>query len=192
MYPPSHKYKRGDEVTPSYQYDFSLTFRHNKSNFIQSSHRLITNLKHRKVSHSIEFDKNNNIFSILIKKDEQSKKQITTVIPLNIRAVMKKDKFMQECIYLSPGSPNRLCSGQLEWEHAFVYKGKKIQARWAIVPCCTNHNRGQAMVKDYNRYRALKRVIEEVGGYTIDNLSADYQDRDWWMLWHQLETTYEK
>lgn len=32
------------------------------------------------------------------------------------------------------------CEGRVTREHAFIYKGSKIQEKWAIIPCCAAHH----------------------------------------------------
>ena len=93
-------------------------------------------------------------------------------IPKKLREEISKDPFMTVCIYQSQGAPNHNCKGRITWEHAYIYAGRKINAKWALVPCCENHNSGPAMDKDYNRYRAIIRA-------DIDELSEKYPNKDW-------------
>jgi len=190
------KLKKGDIITPEYVYDFSLDFKQNKAYFLEFSKKEINNLKYKKVGYKIEFNKNTHTFFLEVRKDEYTK-PITTTIPLKTRAEMRVDPFMKDCIYLTKGAPNNEChndpkrNGYPEWEHAFIHDGNKIQERWAIVPCCTNHNRGPSMVKDYNRYRALKRVVDGDVEVTMDDLTFKYPKIDWWQEWRHLEIKFK-
>jgi len=109
-------------------------------------------------------------------------------IPSELREQLEADPFMKRCIYTLPGAPNNACRGRIEWEHAFVYK-QQINEVWAIVGCCTAHNRGNAMVKSYNRYIALVRA-KELGLW--DEVKTKYPRHDWDQEFKYLSSLYEK
>lgn len=75
-------------------------------------------------------------------------------IPLKLRKEIANDKFMQKCIYKN-------CQNHPEWEHAFIYAGRQINEKWAIVPVCTYHHRGKGLNKEFNQYIAISRATEE-------------------------------
>ena len=104
-------------------------------------------------------------------------------IPKRMREDIADDPFMQSCIYNRPDAPNHDCSGRIEWEHAIIWAGKRVNEKWAIVPCCTSHNRGSGMVKDFNRYIALSRATEE----DFDK----YPKNDWRQVLKYLRGKYE-
>lgn len=106
-----------------------------------------------------------------------------TPIPLKIRAEIAKDPFMTFCIYESRDAPNHECYGRVEWEHAYLYAGKRINEPWAIVPCCTSHNRGSGIVKEYNRYRAIIRA-------DISDLAKRYPKFNWQQEYNYLTKKY--
>ena len=108
-------------------------------------------------------------------------------IPPKIRAKLTDNPFMGRCIYTDHGAPNKNCAGRIEWEHSFVYAGKQINEIWAIVPCCTNHNRTSAMDKDYNRYRALIRA-QELGMW--GEVKYKYPRTNWEQLYKYLSEKY--
>ncbi len=93
-------------------------------------------------------------------------------IPPKLRLKIASNPFMRVCIYKSIDAPNHDCDGRVEWEHAVIYNGKQVNEEFAIVPCCTAHNRGNAMDKAYNRYRALLRA-------NMDTLRVTYPGNDW-------------
>lgn len=114
-------------------------------------------------------------------------------IPLKLRREISEDPFMQNCIYEegiegNENAPNNDCNGRIEWEHAWNYAGKQINEHWAIVPCCTEHNRGNAMDKDYNRYKSLKRCREM--GLFIET-KIKYQKKNWEQEWKYLSNKFE-
>ena len=82
-------------------------------------------------------------------------------IPLKIRKQLAEDPNMKVCIYTSEDAPNHDCGGRITFEHAIVYSGRQVTDAWATVPCCENHNSGRAMVKTYNRLRALEKATPE-------------------------------
>lgn len=106
-------------------------------------------------------------------------------IPLNIRDKMSSDGSMLHCIHR-----NSDCSGRVEWEHAWIYAGKKIQEEWAIVPCCTYHHRGAGLDKDFNRYCSLvkARYIASLG---VD-VFCKYPKKNWRQEWEFLKTKYKQ
>ena len=53
------------------------------------------------------------------------------------------------------------CSGRITWEHAFIYAGKQINERWAIIPLCVYHHLWEGMDKRKNEAIALARATEE-------------------------------
>ena len=65
-----------------------------------------------------------------------------------------------------------LSNGHITWEHAWLYSNRRVNAEWAIVPCCTKHNVGVfGLEKEYNRFIALARA-------THKDLSK-YPKKDW-------------
>jgi len=115
----------------------------------------------------------------LLEVQDQSDEVITAycgnymrTIPVKLRVELAKDPFMAVCIYEDPAAPNHNCDGRLTYEHAYIYAGKQINEPWAIVPCCENHNSGQAMLKDYNQYRALIRA-------DLEQIKNKYPRHDW-------------
>ncbi len=63
---------------------------------------------------------------------------------------------MSVCVY-----NNADCAGRVEWEHSTIYAGRQLNEKWAIIPCCTYHHRGNGLDKDYNRLRALLRASHD-------------------------------
>lgn len=112
-----------------------------------------------------------------------------TPIPPKIRAEIETDPFMAICIYKRSDAPNRACYGKIEWEHSYLYGGKRINERWAIVPCCTSHNRGAGIVKEYNRYIALLRAIELLPN-GLDDLEKRYPKKNWKQEYKYLKEKY--
>lgn len=51
-----------------------------------------------------------------------------------MRAVLKADPFMRMCIVAHE------CEGKVEWHHAFMYAGKRVNEVWAILPLCKKHH----------------------------------------------------
>lgn len=64
-----------------------------------------------------------------------------TVIPKHLRAEMAQDPEYGRCALeglledvIGP------CEGRITREHALYYAGRKVQARFAIIPCCARHH----------------------------------------------------
>jgi hypothetical protein len=113
----------------------------------------------------------------------------TKPIPKKMREDIARDRFMSRCIYKNDNAPNHDCQGRIEWEHSHLFAGKRINEPWAIVPCCTNHNRGNAMDKEYNRYIALVRatILLPDG---LEDLKRRYPTRDWDQQFKYLRNKY--
>lgn len=108
-------------------------------------------------------------------------------IPKKLRDQLADDIFMKSCVYESPDAPNHDCSGRIEWEHAWTYSGRQINEIWAIIGCCTAHNRSKAMDKDYNRYRSILRAKEL---NLWPEVKAKYPKVDWEQIFKHLSQKY--
>ena len=53
------------------------------------------------------------------------------------------------------------CRGRITWEHCWIYAGRQIQEKWAIVPLCEHHHLGTGMEKFVNQYISLCRATPE-------------------------------
>lgn len=81
-------------------------------------------------------------------------------IPKEIRDELALDEFMSFCIV------SHECEGRVHWDHAFTYRGKRINAVWAILPLCAKHNMGvtkhvQTLRRMYLRARIFHFGAEE-------------------------------
>lgn len=82
------------------------------------------------------------------------------------------------------------CEGRVEWEHSWLYAGKRINEKWAIIPCCYMHHRGGLLDKDYNRYCSLKKAFKLYGD--LRELFKKYPKKNWIQEWAYLKQKYEK
>ena len=103
-------------------------------------------------------------------------------IPLVLREQLNNDEFMKQCIYEN-------CKNKPEWEHAFIYAGKQINERFAIVPVCTFHHRGRGLNKSFNQFMALKNLFESDAAYISEQLKK-YPKKDWQQLKKYLTSLY--
>ena len=62
---------------------------------------------------------------------------------------------------------DHLCGGRITWEHAIIYAGRQVNARWAIVPICAYahsvdgyQDRG-ILDKEINVWLALNRATDD-------------------------------
>lgn len=69
---------------------------------------------------------------------------------------MSVDPYYQVC-----ARKNGECQGRITWEHAFIYAGKQINEKWAIIPLCVYHHLGEGLVKNENQRIALARATPE-------------------------------
>ena len=84
-------------------------------------------------------------------------------IPEKLREQMNNDPAMYICVYNDEDCCDMYDrkAPRPEWEHCFTYAGRQINEWWAIIAACWYHHRGPGLNKEYNRYRALKRMTEE-------------------------------
>lgn len=94
------------------------------------------------------------------------------------------DKYYKTCIHKQKETGVE-CSGRITLEHAWIYSGKQIQEKWAIVPCCWYHHLGKGLEKNYNRYTALKRA-------NLSELAKRYPKKNWRQEIIYLESVYGK
>jgi hypothetical protein len=74
---------------------------------------------------------------------------------------------------------NHECSGRITWEHCFIYGGRQIQEKWAIIPLCEYHHLGVGLNKRINERIAIERA-------TSEDL-AKYPRKDWNLYRNQRE-----
>lgn len=77
-------------------------------------------------------------------------------IPEKLRNELANDKFYKVCARYDND-----CSGRITWEHAFLYAGRQVNERWAIIPLCWYHHLGEGLNKKINRKIALSRASKE-------------------------------
>lgn len=108
-------------------------------------------------------------------------------ISQKVKNEILNDPFYDRCARSDEGC----CDGRITWEHAFIYAGKQIDERWAIIPLCTYHHAvdehqgGGDLKKDLNEYIALERA-KELG---VD-LYEKYPRRDWIYTFKVLSEKY--
>ena len=91
-------------------------------------------------------------------------------IPEKLREELANDPYYQVCARLKDGD----CEGRITWEHAWIYAGKQIQERWAIIPLCWHHHLGAGLEKPKNQYIALMRATPaELAKYPNKNWAEE-------------------
>jgi len=59
------------------------------------------------------------------------------------------------------------CGGRITWEHAIIFSGRQVQARWAIIPVCAAgqdvdyYQDSHRMDKKMNQWVALNRATDD-------------------------------
>ena len=69
---------------------------------------------------------------------------------------MANDSYYKVC-----ARKNSDCEGRITWEHAFIYAGRQVNEKWAIIPLCVYHHLGDGLDKDKNQKIALLRATDE-------------------------------
>lgn len=87
-------------------------------------------------------------------------------IPIKLRKEIAEDPYMKTC-----ARKNGECNGRITWEHAWIYAGRQIQEKWAIIPLCVYHHLEEGLDKRENQRISLARATKE-------DLSK-YPKKDW-------------
>lgn len=77
-------------------------------------------------------------------------------IPKAMRDDIAQDPYMKKC-----ARANHECEGRITWEHSWIYAGKQINEKWAIIPLCVFHHLGEGLNKRENERISLRRATEE-------------------------------
>jgi len=77
------------------------------------------------------------------------------LIPKKLRLELEKDKFMKICVY------TKECIN-ISWEHCWIYAGKQINEKWAIVPLRRDLNVNMTKkIKEYCQWVSINRATKE-------------------------------
>lgn len=63
-----------------------------------------------------------------------------TVMSQKLRKEVEADPEYDICAFLSTQGTFGPCGGRVTREHAIIYANKKVQKKWAIIPCCARHH----------------------------------------------------
>lgn len=100
-------------------------------------------------------------------------------ISKKLKFEIQGDPYYDKCARAKEGG----CDGRITWEHAFIYAGKQINEKWAIIPLCRYHHLGDGLDKRKNQLIALQRA-------TPEDL-AKYPKTDWEQLKKSLLSQVE-
>lgn len=83
-------------------------------------------------------------------------------IPLKMRAELEEEPRMKRCalVGLEFGS----CDGRVEWDHQWIYAGKQINEKWALLGVCSKHHydkNGNQLLKESLARKSLNLATEE-------------------------------
>ena len=88
-------------------------------------------------------------------------------IPPRVRAEMAEDPFYKACC-LGPEN----CAGRIEWHHVFIYAGRQVNEKWAIVPACHRHHEAAAVYnRDFQKVALSRATPEDLAKYPKKNWS---------------------
>lgn len=95
-------------------------------------------------------------------------------IPTAVRGVLAGLRRMKRCALAPLQDIYEPCEGRVEWHHAFIYGGKRIQEVWAIVSACHHHHE---MVKSQ---RAVQMAFEAASLHEATDADlAEYPRKNW-------------
>lgn len=104
-----------------------------------------------------------------------------TTIPPKVKAEILADPYYKTCARSDEGE----CQGRVTWEHAWIYAGKQVQEKWAIIPLCVFHHLGEGLDKGLNQFIALCRS-------DMYHLIKTMPKKDWKREFTYLSSLYEK
>jgi len=89
-------------------------------------------------------------------------------IPKPLLEEILADPYYEECARRFEGN----CQGRVTFEHAWIYAGKQIQEKWAIIPICEYHHdvgqfqdRGQLDKHENQRLSLIRATAEDLKKY---------------------------
>jgi len=78
-------------------------------------------------------------------------------IPKKLREEMESDPYYHKCLRHKENE----CNGRITFEHCWIYGGRQIQEKWAIIPLCIYHHLGQGLNKKLNHWFSINRMTED-------------------------------
>jgi hypothetical protein len=106
------------------------------------------------------------------------------MIPKQLLNEILEDDYYRECVRHSEGT----CAGRITFEHCFIYAGRQVQEKWAIIPLCEYHH-------DVNTYQDSGDLKKELNWYyslqraTVNDFHK-YPRKDWSSLRRFLVAKY--
>lgn len=98
-------------------------------------------------------------------------------IPPKLKKELSDDPFMATCIWTGEKK-------DVSWEHCWIYAGRQINEKWAIVPLRRDLNCNiSGEVKEYCRYISMTRATDE-------DLKK-YPKKDWYQIKKYLFNKYK-
>lgn len=83
-------------------------------------------------------------------------------IPADMRAEMDEDPFMHRCCLA-----DNTCEGRIEWHHNLIYAGKRVNEKWAVLPCCHYHHTSESHFKEQlNKIMCSRASVEDLEKYS--------------------------
>lgn len=104
-----------------------------------------------------------------------------TPIPPAVKAEILADPYYKTCARADEGT----CGGRVTWEHAWIYAGRQIQEKWAIIPLCVWHHLGEGLDKDLNHLLALERA-------DMKDLCVRMPKKNWMQELYYLRDKFER
>lgn len=100
------------------------------------------------------------------------------------------DDILEDDYYKTCARSNTQCDGRITFEHVWIYSGKQVQEKWAIIPLCEFHH----SVDNYQDRGDLKKEINEWISINRAKVSDfhKYYKRDWSTRRRYLNAKYGK
>lgn len=83
-------------------------------------------------------------------------------IPIKMRAELQLESRVKRCALI--GLEFGLCEGKIEWDHVFIYAGRQINEKWALVGVCSKHHyekNGNQLLKEAIARNSLRLATNE-------------------------------
>lgn len=84
-------------------------------------------------------------------------------IPTKLRKELSLDPNMHRCMRANDKDEDgrKECMGRVTYEHCWMYAGRQIQEKFAIIPLCIHHHLGSGLNKKKNRWYSINKMSSE-------------------------------
>jgi len=108
-------------------------------------------------------------------------------MPPKLRKELSKDSYYKKCC-LTKSNEN------IEWHHAWIYAGKQINEKWAIMPVCKEKHSAYKDSDSIHNCLITRQIVKYLSllRINLDYLCKKFPRIDWKQEFKYLESIYKK